>query len=131
MLLEDALALEEAGAFALVLEGIPAEVATQISDRLTIPTIGIGAGSHCDGQILVLTDLLGLTVPPHPEGPAKLEGRKPRFVREYLNLRHLIVEAVEHYAADVRSSQFPGAAETYRLSEAAAAAAAKPVRMNS
>ncbi|MBI4584767.1 MAG: 3-methyl-2-oxobutanoate hydroxymethyltransferase [Planctomycetes bacterium] len=122
-LLEDALALEEAGAFALVLEGIPREVATRITGRLAIPTIGIGAGENCDGQILVLADLLGLTVPPPPEGPSAIEGRKPRFVREYLNLRRLILEAVERYAADVRAGSFPSAAETYRLSEAEAAPA--------
>ena len=117
ILVADAKALEEAGAFAVVLEGIPQEVAARITERLRIPTIGIGAGLGCDGQILVLHDMLGLTVPPPPEGPAQTAGKKPRFVREYLDLRTLVLDAIERYCSDVRSGEFPGPAETYRLSE--------------
>ncbi len=124
-LLNDALALEKAGVFALVLEGIPAEVATRISSQLKIPTIGIGAGDGCDGQILVLHDLLGLTAPtPSELASWPLEpdeapqGRKPRFVREYLDLRTMIFEALKRYTADVRERRFPSDAESYRLSEA-------------
>ena len=120
-LLDEAVALERAGVFALVLEGVPAEVAETITRTLSIPTIGIGAGSHCDGQILVLSDMLGLTVPAAPSGPETLRARKPRFVREYLNLREQILGAVENYASDVRSRNFPGDKETYRLSEAESA----------
>jgi 3-methyl-2-oxobutanoate hydroxymethyltransferase len=116
-LLDDAFALVEAGAFAIVLEGMPAEVAARITEEVSVPTIGIGAGSGCDGQILVLHDLLGLTVPPPPAGGAT-GGRKPRFVREYLDLRSLIVEAVRAYAGDVKAGSFPAPAESYRLSEA-------------
>lgn len=122
-LLEDALALEDAGAFAVVLEGIPAEVASRISGRLSIPAIGIGAGESCDGQILVLSDLLGWTVAPPPQGPGVLEPRKPRFVRQYLDLRSLVVDAIRRYAADVRKGEFPGASEAFRLSEAEAPSA--------
>ena len=118
ILVADAQALESAGAFAVVLEGIPQEVASHITKRLRIPTIGIGAGLGCDGQILVLHDMLGLTVPPPPGGPEHIAGKKPRFVREYLDLRNVVREAIERYCADVRSDEFPGPAETYRLSEA-------------
>ena len=117
-LLEEARALERAGLFALVLEGIPAEVSATITRSLSIPTIGIGAGNDCDGQILVISDMLGLTVPPPPNGPETLVGRTPRFVREYLNLRSLMLDAVRSYTSDVRSRQFPDDSETYRLSEA-------------
>ena len=119
-ILEDALALEKAGAFAVVLEGIPVEVASKITQELSIPTIGIGAGDACDGQILVLSDLLGLTVPcgPPPHGSESvIKGKKPKFVREYLQLRDLIIEAVQQYSADVRSGKFPSAEETYNLPE--------------
>jgi 3-methyl-2-oxobutanoate hydroxymethyltransferase len=120
-LLDEARALERAGIFALVLEGIPEEVSATISRSLSIPTIGIGAGNECDGQILVISDMLGLTVPPPPRGPNELAGRKPRFVREYLNLREQMLGAVRSYAGEVRSGQFPDASETYRLSEAESA----------
>src|SRR6185295_16985436 len=107
-LLDDAQALENAGAFAVVLEGIPAEVAARITSQVSIPTIGIGAGPECDGQILVLTDVLGLTLPT-PEEAAKDEARsmKPRFVRQYLDLRSLISGALARYGEDVRSGGFP------------------------
>ncbi|MCH2366963.1 MAG: 3-methyl-2-oxobutanoate hydroxymethyltransferase [Planctomycetes bacterium] len=101
-LLDDALALEEAGVFSLVLEGMPAALAARITGALEIPTIGIGAGSDCDGQILVFSDLLGLSV-----------GKKPKFVRQYAQLRSIALEAIESYCRDVREGYFPSASETY------------------
>jgi 3-methyl-2-oxobutanoate hydroxymethyltransferase len=101
-LIADALALEEAGAFSLVIEGVPAAVAAEITARLEIPTIGIGAGPHCDGQILVFADLLGL-----------LPGRKPKFARRYLDVHGLALEAVRAYRRDVLAGSFPAAAESY------------------
>lgn len=98
----DARLLEEAGAFAIVLEKIPAELARRITEQLTIPTIGIGAGVYCDGQILVSTDLLGLTVE-----------FQPRFVRRYEQLAERIQQAVARYADDVRSRRFPSEEESY------------------
>lgn len=127
-LLDDARALEEAGAFALVLEGIPSEVSSRITREVIIPTIGIGAGPGCDGQILVLTDLLGLTLPVPPPAlesagdpaspPAEPMPRKPRFVRQYLDLKSLIASAVGRYIEDVRSGGFPSEKESYRVSSA-------------
>jgi len=105
-LIEDALAVERAGAFAIVLEGIPAEISRIITDRLSIPTIGIGAGVHCDGQILVFTDLVGLTF-----------GHKAKFVRQYADLRTVIGEALARYSEDVSAGRFPGEQESYRLPE--------------
>ena len=101
-LIEDALALEHAGAFAVVLEGIPAPLAGEITVELQIPTIGIGAGPHCDGQILVLADVLGLT-----------RGKKPKFVRRYLNLHEQAVAAVQAYSSDVLGGTFPAREECY------------------
>jgi 3-methyl-2-oxobutanoate hydroxymethyltransferase len=101
-LLADAKAVAEAGAFAIVLECIPAELARQITAAVRVPTIGIGAGAGCDGQVLVLHDLLGLT-----------PGRLPRHVRAYADLRGAITSAVAHYRDDVRSGSFPGPAETW------------------
>ncbi|GBD27318.1 3-methyl-2-oxobutanoate hydroxymethyltransferase [bacterium HR30] len=95
-LLEDALAVEEAGAFAVVLEGIPRELAAEITAQLTIPTIGIGAGPDCDGQILVLHDVLGLT-----------EGRSPKFAKRYAALRETVVAALQSYVNEVRGGLFP------------------------
>jgi 3-methyl-2-oxobutanoate hydroxymethyltransferase len=96
-LMDDAIALEEAGAYCLVLEGIPREVAEEITGRLSIPTIGIGAGPGCDGQVLVIYDLLGMD-----------DAFSPRFVKRYDNLAARIREAVSRYAAEVRSGEFPG-----------------------
>lgn len=98
-LLQDAQAAANAGAFAIVLECIPANIAAKITAALTIPTIGIGAGSDCDGQVLVLHDLLGLT-----------QGYVPSFVRQYADLRTVIGGAVAAYCRDVASGQFPGPA---------------------
>jgi 3-methyl-2-oxobutanoate hydroxymethyltransferase len=101
-LLDEARALEEAGAFALVLEGVPRELARDVTAALRIPTIGIGAGSECDGQILVFHDVLGL-----------LPGGKGKFVRRYLDGFALMRDALSRYAEDVRSGAFPSDAESY------------------
>lgn len=101
-LLADALRLEEAGAFAIVLEGIPWTLAETITSRLSIPTVGIGAGVHCDGQILVFSDLLGL-----------LPNRPPKFVRQYLNVFEQALAAIEAYRDDIRAGTFPAEAESY------------------
>jgi 3-methyl-2-oxobutanoate hydroxymethyltransferase len=96
-ILADALAVEAAGAFAVVLEGIPPELASQITEKLSIPTIGIGAGVECDGQVLVLYDLLGL-----------FGDFKPKFVKQYLQGGDLINTALKQYAKEVRDGEFPG-----------------------
>jgi len=101
-LLEDARRLEEAGCFALVLEKIPADLATTVSETLSIPTIGIGAGSGTDGQVLVSHDALGLST-----------DFNPRFVRRYAELEDTITEAIGDYVADVRTRSFPSADESY------------------
>jgi len=101
-LMEDARALADAGVFALVLEGIPGDLARAITREVRCPTFGIGAGPDCDGQVLVLHDLLGLTFTD-----------PPRFVRRYANLRQVIGDAVGRYLEDVREGNFPAAAETY------------------
>jgi 3-methyl-2-oxobutanoate hydroxymethyltransferase len=101
-ILSDAIALENAGCFALVLEKIPSSIAKTISATLTIPVIGIGAGNQCDGQVLVINDLLGLD-----------PTFKPKFVRQYMNLNELIAKAVESYIEDVKNGQFPNEQETY------------------
>jgi 3-methyl-2-oxobutanoate hydroxymethyltransferase len=103
-LVDDAKALSAAGCFALVLEGVPDVVAARVTEELDIPTIGIGAGAACDGQVLVFHDLLGL-----------LEGPAPKFVRRYADLATVAVEAVTAWAEDVRSGAFPADAETYHL----------------
>jgi 3-methyl-2-oxobutanoate hydroxymethyltransferase len=107
-LVRDARAVEAAGAFALVLEGIPCEVGARITRELRIPTIGIGAGPDCDGQILVLHDLLGLTF-----------GATPKFARRYANLSEIISSAAREYCADVRRGSFPSDAESYHLPQVA------------
>jgi 3-methyl-2-oxobutanoate hydroxymethyltransferase len=101
-IIKDSLIVQEAGAFAVVLEKIPAELAKKVSEQLTIPTIGIGAGAYCDGQILVTPDMLGLN-----------ENFHPRFVRKYLNLREDIENAVKQYISDVKDSSFPNQDESY------------------
>lgn len=98
----DALALQEAGAFAVVLEGVPEKLAFQVTQELLIPTIGIGAGPHCDGQILVCDDLFGLTY-----------SRKPKFVRQYVDLREILSRATRQYVNDCLSGDFPSQKETY------------------
>ncbi|MER3428180.1 MAG: 3-methyl-2-oxobutanoate hydroxymethyltransferase [Pyrinomonas sp.] len=106
-LIEDARALEEAGVFSLVLELVPREVARVITETVSVPTIGIGAGPHCDVQVLVIHDLIGLSF---------TENRKPRFVRQYANVRQTIADAVERFAQDVRTGAYPTEEESYGLS---------------
>jgi 3-methyl-2-oxobutanoate hydroxymethyltransferase len=105
-LLADALALEAAGCFSIVLEAVPTPVAARITEALTVPTIGIGAGAECDGQVLVYHDLLGLT-----------EGRAPRFVKRYANLAEEIRGALSAYAGEVRSGAYPAEEHTYAMPE--------------
>lgn len=100
-LVEDATALEAAGAFALVVEGVPPAVALRVTQAIGIPTIGIGAGSGCDGQVLVINDLLGLTEKP------------PKFAKAYVDLRALTQKAIAEYKSDVESGRFPDASHTY------------------
>ena len=103
-LVDDAKALSHAGCFSIVLEGVPDEVARMVTDAVEVPTIGIGAGPHCDGQVLVFHDLLGL------------EDRvAPKFVRRYASLKDDAVAAMSAFAADVRGGQFPADGESYHL----------------
>lgn len=102
----DARSAEAAGSFALVVEAVPASLGARITAALAIPTIGIGAGPACDGQILVLHDLLGI--------PTRPGGKAPRFVRPYADIAGAIRDAIARYAADVRAGAFPAEAETYR-----------------
>ena len=108
-LIGEARALEEAGVFAIVLEGVPATLAKVITERSSIPTIGIGAGPHTDGQVLVFHDLLGFHF-----------GRYPKFVRKYADLAGTAVAAIENWMADVRSGSFPSPDESYHMIEEAA-----------
>jgi len=105
-LYEDALALQEAGCFAIVLEAVPTPVAEAITRALEIPTIGIGAGAACDGQVLVWHDLLGL-----------YEGHAPRFVKQYAELASVMQAAVASYAGEVRNGSFPEQQHTYSIPE--------------
>jgi 3-methyl-2-oxobutanoate hydroxymethyltransferase len=109
-LLEDARTLEQAGAYAVVLEAIPADIAHDITAALSVPTIGIGAGTGCDGQVLVSYDALGMD-----------ETFKPRFVRRYATLGQTIKDAIAHYVADVRDASFPSDAESFTVAESKAA----------
>jgi 3-methyl-2-oxobutanoate hydroxymethyltransferase len=108
--LADAIALEQAGAFAIVLEAIPPDVAERVTALLSIPTIGIGAGAGCDGQVLVCTDLLGLA-----------RGHQPKFAKRFADLGDAAVDALSAYVREVRAGTFPGAAQTYKPNAAAAA----------
>lgn len=101
-LLEDAKALEEAGVFSIVLEKIPAKLAKKVTDSVSVPTIGIGAGPHCDGQVLVIHDMLGLN-----------KDFSPRFLRRYEDLHGKMTDAVTHYIQDVKSGDFPNEDEQY------------------
>ncbi|MGI9584903.1 MAG: 3-methyl-2-oxobutanoate hydroxymethyltransferase [Acidimicrobiia bacterium] len=109
-MISDARALTDAGVFGLVLEGVPDVVAEIVTDEIEVPTIGIGAGVHCDGQVLVFHDVTGLGAGEYV----------PKFVRQYANLADDAVAAVEAYFADVESGAFPGEAETYHMSEESA-----------
>jgi len=102
----EARAVDEAGCFAIVLEGVAESLAAEISGIVSVPTIGIGASPHCDGQILVTDDMLGTFE------------RVPKFVRRYADLRTTIDDAAARYAADVRAATFPGEAEVYRFKPA-------------
>ena len=99
---KDAKLLEKAGCFALVLEKIPATLAKEVSQTVSIPTIGIGAGRHCDGQVLVMHDMLGINTE-----------FKPRFLRQYLNIHEQSTKAVQQYIKDVKSKEFPNEKEQY------------------
>jgi 3-methyl-2-oxobutanoate hydroxymethyltransferase len=115
-LLRDARAVEAAGAFSIVLEGIPRELAAEITKTLRIPTIGIGAGPDCDGQILVLHDLMGLTFQ-----------EPPKFARRYANVGEVISQAVREYCSDVQGGRFPSDAESYHAPNAIKPG--KPIRI--
>ena len=104
LLLGDALAMEAAGAALVVLEGVPGEAAARVTEALRVPVIGIGAGIACDGQILVLHDILSLTFAP-----------AAKFVRRYADVAEVMREAVEHYARDVRAGEFPADGESYHM----------------
>ncbi|MCH8827624.1 MAG: 3-methyl-2-oxobutanoate hydroxymethyltransferase [Chloroflexi bacterium] len=104
-LIDDAKALEDAGAYALVLEGVPMQLAQMITERLAIPTIGIGAGVHCDGQVQVFHDLLGL-----------FDDFTPKHARKYANLSETIQDAVSRYVGDVRAETFPTDKESFNMS---------------
>jgi 3-methyl-2-oxobutanoate hydroxymethyltransferase len=108
-LLDDAKTLEDAGAFAIVLEVVPREIAKLITESVKIPTIGIGAGAHCDIQVLVIHDMLGLSF-----------GKLARFVRQYADLKQTMTEAISRYAEDVRTGAYPAEAESYGLPAEAA-----------
>ncbi len=110
-LLEDAKALEAAGCYSLVLEGIPQELGAQITAALSIPTIGIGAGPHCDGQVLVIYDLLGMD-----------PSFSPKFVKRYVQLHEVIGGAVKDYLGEVKGGSFPSEAHSFRMGPAKAAA---------
>jgi 3-methyl-2-oxobutanoate hydroxymethyltransferase len=99
---EDALKLQELGCFGIVLEKIPAALAKEVSESLSIPTIGIGAGRHCDGQVLVIHDMLGIN-----------KGFKPRFLRQYANLNEIMNGAIKNYVSDIKSKIFPDEKEQY------------------
>jgi 3-methyl-2-oxobutanoate hydroxymethyltransferase len=103
-LIKDAEALETAGISALVLEAVPDVVAARVTEALDVPTIGIGAGPHCDGQVIVFHDLLGLT-----------HGRVPKFVRQYADLTSIAINAVSAWADDVRARKFPSDSESYHM----------------
>ncbi len=105
-LLDEAVALDQAGCFSMVLECVPAELAAMITDRVSVPTIGIGAGPSCDGQVLVFHDLLGL-----------YDGHTPKFVRQYANVRETMQTAIGKFLDDVRSARFPNAgSESFHMS---------------
>ena len=107
--MRDALAVEAAGAFALVLEMVPAELAADVTAALNIPTIGIGAGQDCDGQVLVCNDLLGFDL-----------GFSPKFLKRYAELQHPMVDAIKTYVDEVRTGAFPTAAHSFHRNKPSA-----------
>jgi 3-methyl-2-oxobutanoate hydroxymethyltransferase len=108
-LIDDAKALEAAGCFSIVLEGVPDQVAAMVTDAVDVPTVGIGAGRHCDGQVLVFHDVLGIE-----------DRMEPKFVRRYASLKSDAVAALERFAEDVRAGRFPADDESYHLADEAA-----------
>ncbi len=106
MLVEEAKALDEAGVFAIVLEGVPDVVAAAVTEAVSCPTIGIGAGSGTDGQVLVFHDAVGLH-----------DGHYPKFARKFADLRQAAIDALSEYAAGVREGAFPSESETYHMSD--------------
>lgn len=105
-LIEDALALQEAGAFAIVLECVPAKLATIVTEKLSIPTIGIGAGVECDGQILVYQDMLGM-----------YQDFSPKFVKHFAEIGKTMKEAFDNYAKEVKNSSFPAVEHTFKIDD--------------
>lgn len=105
-LVEDALAVQEAGAFAIVLEAMPAQIAEHITQQLSVPTIGIGAGVQCSGQVLVLNDCLGL-----------FDRFVPKFTKQYCNLNQIMTDALQQYHVDVKTKQFPAPQNTYPIDQ--------------
>lgn len=105
-LIADAIALEQAGVFAIVLEGVPAPLATKITESVSVPIIGIGAGAGCDGQVLVINDLLGM-----------YGGHVPKFVKKYNDLRPLILQALQTYSEEVKAGIFPAAEHCYTMKD--------------
>ena len=101
--MRDAVAVEEAGAFAVVLEGMPLDLAQEITERLTIPTIGIGAGVHCDGQVLVLHDMLGL-----------FDDFTPKFVKRYADIKSIMTGAVKEFIGEVKERKFPAEEHSFK-----------------
>ena len=101
-LMSDAIALAEVGCFGITLEKVPAQLAAEVTKTVKCPTIGIGAGNGCDGQVLVVADMLGMT-----------QGFSPRFLRRYADLSTVITDAVGHYVEDVKRGDFPNANESY------------------
>src|SRR5581483_5109524 len=102
-IVQDARALEDAGAFAVVVEGVPPDVGAAVTSAISIPTIGIGAGPSCDGQVLVSTDLLGLNI-----------GQSPKFVKRFAELGQAAIAAVSEYTREVRAHEFPSAEHSYK-----------------
>ncbi len=105
-LVQDAKLLEEAGVFSIVLEGVPSALATKITDSLTIPTIGIGAGKDCDGQVLVINDMLGI-----------FQGHIPKFVKRFANVGPMIIDAFKDYKTEVEAGTFPGTEHGYTIQD--------------
>jgi 3-methyl-2-oxobutanoate hydroxymethyltransferase len=105
-IIDDALALEDAGAFSVLLEAVPAPIAQRVTERLAVPTIGIGAGVHCDGQVLVVHDLLGL-----------FDRFTPKFAKQYINLSELMVNAFQSYKDEVLKGQFPADQHSFHMDE--------------
>jgi 3-methyl-2-oxobutanoate hydroxymethyltransferase len=116
-ILTDARVLEQAGAFCIVLEAIPPDVAARVTAALTVPTIGIGAGPSCDGQVLVCTDLLGMS-----------RGRSPKFTKRFAEIGDAIVGAMKEYVDEVRSGAFPAPEHTYKPNAPAESSESLPLR---